>query len=223
MIANIIQRWNAMSTYRKIRRVISIGLIGFAIWALTPYLYNRRVDEAFPSAVPAPTAVENVADMVADTEPTAPVAAMIATTQPTAIATASAMATTQPTSTAEASTQPVRLAQGSLVPGSTPGDTASGAATLYRLSDGTHLLRLQEFSTTNGPDLFVALSGNANPDADGIGAKESYLQLAALKGNQGNQNYELPAGIDLSKYKSVVIWCRAFNIVFGYATLQPAS
>ena len=43
-----------------------------------------------------------------------------------------------------------------------------------------------------------------------------------LKGNKGNQNYALPSDIDISRYKSVVIWCRAFNIVFGYGTLRPA-
>ncbi len=207
MFANMIRSWNAMSTYRKIRRVISLGLIAFGIWALSPYLYTRRVNEAFP--VPGPAAMS---------EPTA-MAAQDAMAKPTAMANAMS----EPTAMANAMSEPVALSRGSFVPGSTPGDRASGSATVYAIEHGTQVLRLEDFATTNGPDLFVVLSGNANPDADGIGAKEHYVQLAALKGNQGNQNYDLPANLDLGQYKSVVIWCRTFNIVFGYAALQPAS
>ena len=57
MLGNIIRGWNEMSTYRKIRRVFMIGLAVFGLWALTPYLYNRRVDESFPVAAPASQAV----------------------------------------------------------------------------------------------------------------------------------------------------------------------
>src|SRR5215207_3665421 len=53
MVANIIRGWNEMSTYRKIRRIFMIGLAIFGLWALTPYLYNRRVDEPFPVSAPA--------------------------------------------------------------------------------------------------------------------------------------------------------------------------
>ena len=74
----------------------------------------------------------------------------------------------------------------------------------------------------NRPDLFVMLSSSANPDQEGL-KNGAYVQLDALKGNLGNQNYELPADVDLSQYKSIVIWCCTFNIVFGYAPLQSAS
>ncbi|HNP69575.1 MAG TPA: DM13 domain-containing protein [Kouleothrix sp.] len=251
MFANMIRSWNAMSTYRKIRRVISLGLIAFGIWALSPYLYTRRVNEAFP--VPGPAAMSEPTAMAAQdamakptaianamSEPTAmaaqdamakPTAMANAMSEPTAMAaqdamarpTAMANAMSEPTAMANAMSEPVALSRGSFVPGSTPGDRASGSATVYAIEHGTQVLRLEDFATTNGPDLFVVLSGNANPDADGIGAKEHYVQLAALKGNQGNQNYDLPTNLDLGQYKSVVIWCRTFNIVFGYAALQPAS
>jgi hypothetical protein len=49
------------------------------------------------------------------------------------------------------------------------------------------------------------------------------LELGALKGNKGNQNYELPAGVDLSKYRSVVIWCRRFSVPFGAAPLPGST
>jgi hypothetical protein len=107
------------------------------------------------------------------------------------------------------------------ISGSTPGHNVDGKATIYRLEDGKPLLRLEDFSATNGPDLFVVLSSSTNPDQNGL-KNDAYVQLEALKGNLGNQNYELPGDVDLSQYKSVVIWCRTFNVVFGYATLQGA-
>ena len=153
----------------------------------------------------APTAV--MADNAAMADKAAPTAVMADQAAPTALA---------------APAGPVALATGTFIAGSTPGDKADGKATIYRLEDGKPLLRLEDFSTTNGPDLFVVLSSSANPDQDGL-KNGAYLQLDALKGNVGNQNYDLPADVDLSQYKSVVIWCRTFNIVFGYATLQSAS
>jgi electron transfer DM13 len=207
MLGNLIRGWNEMSTYRKIRRVFMIGLAVFGLWALTPYLYNRRVDESFPVAAPASqavvlaTAAPVMADQAAPTAATAHNAAMADQAAPA---------------------KPVALTTGTFIAGSTPGDKAGGKATIYRLEDGKPLLRLEDFSTTNGPDLFVVLSSSANPDQDGL-KNGAYLQLDALKGNVGNQNYELPADVDLSQYQSVVIWCRTFNVVFGYAALQSAS
>ena len=219
MFAKMVRGWNEMSTFRKLLRVISIALIVFALWALTPYLYNRQVNEAFPAAASAPTAMAGQAAM-AD-KPTAMADQAAMADKPTAMADQAAMAD-KPTAMADKPAGPIAQAQGSFVAGSTPGDRAAGKATVYKLENSSQILRLEDFSTTNGPDLFVVLSSNANPDADGIG-KDNYLQLAALKGNQGNQNYELPGDIDLGKYKSVVIWCRTFNVVFGYAALQPAA
>jgi hypothetical protein len=228
MIANIIRGWNEMSTYRKIRRVFMIGLALFGLWALTPYLYNRRVDEAFPVAAPAnqamvsATAAPMMAEQAAPTAMMADAPAMAEQAAPTAMADAPAMAEQAAPTAIAASTGPVALSTGTFIAGSTPGDTAGGKATIYRLEDGKPLLRLEDFSTTNGPDLFVVLSSSANPDQDGL-KNGAYVQLEALKGNIGNQNYELPSDVDLGQYKSVVIWCRTFNIVFGYAPLQSAS
>jgi hypothetical protein len=120
----------------------------------------------------------------------------------------------EPTAT-PAPAGPLTLVQGSFVSGRTPGHHASGSATIYQLEDGTRVLRLENFDTTNGPDVFVTLHTAGNPDEDA----GEHLQLAPLKGNQGNQNYELPVDLDLSQYHSVVIWCRSFNVVFGYASL----
>ena len=233
MLGKVIRGWNEMSTYRKIRRVFMIGLAVFGLWALTPYLYNRRVDETFPAAAPArqavapPTMVAAMASTAVPTAMIADTAAMADTAVPTAAMAGNAaildsVAPTAVMADKAAPAGPVALTTGTFIAGSTPGDKAAGTATIYRLEDGKPLLRLEEFSTTNGPDLFVVLSSSVNPDQDGL-KNGAYVQLDALKGNLGNQNYELPADVDLSQYKSVVIWCRTFNIVFGYAPLQSPS
>jgi hypothetical protein len=222
MFANIIRGWNEMSLYRKIRRVLMIGLAIFGLWALTPYLYNRTVNEEFPAPVAAPAAQAPAAPTAMAMQPAiAPTAMAMAEAPAAPTAMAMAEAPAPPTAMPAAPSGPVALSTGSFIPGSTPGDRAEGSATIFRLEDGVQVVRLQDFKTTNGPDLFVVLASSANPDQDGVKSGE-YLQLAALKGNQGNQNYELPADADLGKYKSVVIWCRTFNVVFGYATLAKA-
>lgn len=93
----------------------------------------------------------------------------------------------------------------------------SGSATIYQQPDGGLILRFEDFSATNGPDLHVLLASDPAPASrDGLG---DYLDLGSLKGNVGNQNYEIPPGTDLSQFKSVVIYCVPFHVVFATATL----
>ena len=93
----------------------------------------------------------------------------------------------------------------------------SGSAAIYQQGD-QRVLRLEEFSVTNGPDLHVILTKHPSPTGrDDVG--EDYIDLGPLKGNMGNQNYEIPAGVDLSEYQSVVIYCVPFHVVFATATL----
>jgi len=78
-------------------------------------------------------------------------------------------------------------------------------------------LRFEDFSVTNGPELVVLLSTNENPAQSGeLG---EYVELAALKGNKGSQNYSLD-DIDLTKYNSVVIYCKPFKTIFGSAGIE---
>jgi hypothetical protein len=90
---------------------------------------------------------------------------------------------------------------------------AEGVAKVINLADGRTFLRLENLKATNGPDLYVYLS--TDKDASDI------VNLGRLKGNIGNQNYEIPAGTDLSKYDTVLIWCKAFSVLFGSAKLGP--
>ena len=96
-----------------------------------------------------------------------------------------------------------------------PGHNGKGTARLLRGTDGAVTLRLEGFSVTNGPDLFVYLSTEANKFSG-----DSALNAGALKATDGNQNYVLPAGTDASKYESVIIWCRQFRVNFAIATLE---
>jgi Electron transfer DM13 len=89
---------------------------------------------------------------------------------------------------------------------------AEGIAKVIDLTDGRTFLRLENLKTTNGPDLYVYLS--TGKDTSEI------VDLGKLKGNIGNQNYEIPAGTDLSKFNTVLIWCKAFSTLFGSAELS---
>ena len=99
----------------------------------------------------------------------------------------------------------------------------SGDALLYRLADGSHLLRFENFRTTNGPDLVVYLAAHDAPARAGDVTDTGFLSLGKLKGNVGNQNYRIPANIDVGAYRSAVIWCELFGVLFSPAPLQRVT
>ncbi|HSH04624.1 MAG TPA: DM13 domain-containing protein [Anaerolineae bacterium] len=89
-----------------------------------------------------------------------------------------------------------------------------GVATIYQQGEA-RVLRFEDFEVTNGPDLHVLLVENVTAtNHDGLGA---YVDLGSLKGNVGNQNYEIPADVDLDKYSGVMIYCQPFHVVFATA------
>ncbi|ABX12304.1 DM13 domain-containing protein [Nitrosopumilus maritimus] len=89
---------------------------------------------------------------------------------------------------------------------------AQGDAYTIPLEDGSDVLRLENFQSTNGPDLYVYLA--TDDDAS------EFINLGELKANKGNQNYEIPDDADLTKYNKVLIWCQAFSVLFGSAELS---
>jgi len=98
----------------------------------------------------------------------------------------------------------------------------SGRATIYRTADGKQYLRLTDFTTSNGPDVHVLLARVENKALEQEivkGGLES-VELGALKGNQGDQNYDLPVTADLNQYPAVVIYCGRFHAIFGVAKLE---
>jgi len=96
-----------------------------------------------------------------------------------------------------------------------------GRATVYELADGMRVLRFEDFEVLNGPDLKVWLVP-IDPVPNTIGSEiDGYLDLGPLKGNIGDQNYDLPAGLLLQDYRSVVVWCQPFRVPFSAAALNP--
>jgi hypothetical protein len=98
----------------------------------------------------------------------------------------------------------------------------SGRATIYKTEDGRLLLRLTNFKTSNGPDVHVVLiaAKDAEDDANFLKSSTERLDLGSLRGNEGDQNYNIPGGTDLKKFQTVSIYCERFNANFGAAPLE---
>ncbi len=93
----------------------------------------------------------------------------------------------------------------------------TGTATIHQLANGERILRLSNFSTSNGPDVRVVLVSTDCLKNNEDVKNHQYIELGKLKGNKGDQNYKIPDGVDVSKYGSVSIWCKRFNENFGVA------
>jgi hypothetical protein len=98
----------------------------------------------------------------------------------------------------------------------------NGRATVYKSTDGKEYLRLSDFTTSNGPDVHVLLvrAEDKALESELVKGDLDSVELGTLKGNQGDQNYDLPAGADLNKYQAVAIYCERFHAIFGVAKLE---
>ena len=92
----------------------------------------------------------------------------------------------------------------------------SGTARVIRLGRGGRVLTLTDFDVARGPDLRVRLAAGPARTEDDVG---DVVDLGGLKGNVGEQQYEVPARADLDRYSTVIIWCRAFSVLFARAPL----
>jgi hypothetical protein len=116
-----------------------------------------------------------------------------------------------------ATSDPVVISSGEFHPVAHPG---KGDAVIYRLEDGSHVLRLENLDIFNGPALYVYAVGAQDANDNETVEKAGFLNLGPLKGNQGNQTYELPARFDPEKHRSISIWCKRFSVNFATAPLQ---
>ena len=98
-----------------------------------------------------------------------------------------------------------------------------GTATIFGIADGKKTLRLTDFATSNGPDVHVYLVAATDAKDNDTVTKAGFVDIGSLKGNIGDQNYELPANTDLAKYRAVTIWCKRFSVNFGTAPLMNES
>lgn len=189
---------------------VIVIVLGAAWFLFSPLLFDEVVDEAFPG-VPTPAALAAMSDEERQLAEEDVLAA--AATMPD-----KAMADDMPVASTG---EPALLAQGRF------GDAdavhkGSGNAGLYQLAAGNYVIRLEDLNVTNGPDLRLVLAKHPAPGSSSD-IKDNYLDLGALKGNVGNQNYEIPADVDISQYASVAVWCRAFGVLFSAAPLQQTS
>lgn len=205
------------------RRILVVGAVAAAVvlavvlvWFEPQKLFiDERVDEAFPVAASSGDGAERSGGT---TEPAGSTASTASPTTGPGTGEDPGTKAPPPAPSTEPSkpTGPVTLADGEFA--SIDHDT-SGKALVVDIGDGTKVLRLEDLATDNGPDVFVYLS--AAPISAGEKAlDDDFVDLGGLKGNLGNQNYEVPDDVDLDRYKTVVIWCRRFSSGFGAADLN---
>ena len=166
------------------------------------------------TAVPATPAAADPASTPLPAQPAATESVVEPTPEPPATATPEPTLEPEPEPEAEPTEfVPFVVRAGELV-GADEFHFGSGTVLLIATAADQFVVRLEEFSVQNGPDLFVYLS--TNPD----GWSEDALNLGELRATDGSLNYDVPAGVDVSQYQSVVIWCRAFAVLFSTASFQ---
>ena len=201
------------------RTLIIVGIIvvvGIAVWLASPFFYSREVNESLADIVGEMKVVtmEEKEQMEASNAPeTSEV--MEKKTEGAAMtkkpAEAKAQAdTSQPAPTAPVTPEPMAVIAGQGTFSGLAGHNGSGKATLIKVGDKYYVRFEDYFRVTNGPDLYVDLGRS--------GEHDGAARLGRLKGSVGGQNYEVPAGIDVSAYNEVWVWCRAFSVPFAKAS-----
>lgn len=197
--------------------IVAAPVLAVAWWLLSPLFMNQTVVEDFPASpaaasVPLPDDVTMPPDMTMAEAQSVMVgmakidAPMMAEPMPSEMTTA-------------ASPEAAAVSVGEFQDADSF-HRGSGSATVYRLPSGEGVLRIENFSVTNGPRLHVILTPHPNPSGRADVRAEGHVDLGGLKGNRGDQNYPIPADVDLSSFGAAVIYCVPFNVVFSAATLE---
>ena len=171
-----------------------------------------EMPEVATTATSVPADTTSVATTAA-TEEAAPTTTAAAATEPSTTLPPEP-STTLPTEP----TGPVALASGNLMDADSF-HQGSGEVVLYQLEDGSRIIRLEDIEVTNGPQLHVLLT-----PVHGLAGRDhlreaGYVDLGALKGNIGSQNYEVPADYVIPEQVTLVIYCVPFHVVFATAEL----
>lgn len=141
----------------------------------------------------------------------------VTTTSTTSATTTTTLPPTTTTTTEAVPEGPVLLSSSEWISLGHPG---TGRVLVYRQPDGSHVIRFEDLAVSNGPDLLVILSASPLVDDRGAYSATEYFSLGDLKGNKGNQNYEVPTEVNLDDYLTVAIWCRRFNYTFNAADIH---
>lgn len=182
--------------------VLAIPVLAAAWWLGSPLFLDDVVDEEFPLAATA---------LVPEGMTRADVETEMAEAADSDTAAADAMPSDQPTA----------LLRGAFADAD-DFHQGSGTATIYELGDGSRILRFEDFDVTNGPDLHVIVTPVESPATREDVTSAGYVDLGGLKGNIGDQNYEIPSDFDLSTAGSIVIYCQPFHVIFSVASLGDA-
>ena len=188
-----------------LKRIAVVGalVLGVGLWAFEPWriFTDSEVNEALPS----------VGSVAAGTGP--------ASEEPTTEAEPGELERSELDAAPEPERTPevVELAGG---PFSAAEHATSGRARVIELGDGSRFLRLDDLATSDGPDLQMWITDKPSGGSWGSYDDGRYVRLGALKANNGNQNYEISADVDLRGMRSVVIWCDRFNVAFGTAPIS---
>jgi len=196
---------------RRLAAIIATPLVivfGFLAWGLgSPLFIDKTVEEEFPFAH---TAVVPEGMEMEDIEMTMEVVAAM-DDEPMMEAMPEMMME-------EEEAKAVRLKEGNFRDADSF-HRGSGQAIIYRAPDGSHLLRLENLDVTNGPRLHVLLAVHEDPMEVSDIKDNGYHDLGRLKGNIGNQNYEVPDDVDVDAQMSVIIYCKPFSVIFSVAPL----
>ena len=211
--------------------LFSAVVLGVVLTVFQPQklIIDETVNEAAPvesldePAVAPASAASSDALAAAAAEPAAVVSAPMSSA-PSAIAKTAAPTATAPKAASAQAAPKAAVAAPAAVPAASRSGNfrslnhkGSGRALLVKTATG-HVVRFENLNVENGPDLYVYLSpADSTSQASAFGVKP--LILGKLKANRGNQNYAVPAGTDLTKYKSVAVWCKRFSSGFAVAPL----
>ena len=199
--------------------VIAIVLyLAFAVFGIQAAFVDREVNESFSPQAGTTDAAETSTEETTGNSNDAPAE----TTTAEATTTEAGESAGAPTSEAAESTEPaepVEVLAGTFHDAEYEG---TGEAGVYRLEDGSHVLRLENLNVDNGPDLFVYAVAASDAFDSSTVEEAGFVSAGPLKGNQGNQTYSLPASFDPEVHGAITIWCQRFSGNFTTAPLSPA-
>jgi hypothetical protein len=191
-----------------------VAFLAFGVFGIHTKFLDDEVNESGPvftsgaaSELPTDIVDQEMTDEMNDVMESENIAVEVAVTEPMPETVDAA---------AEAGTV-VTLVEGTFVDRSHPG---TGVAKVLNDGSAQRFLRFDPFETDNGPDLFVYLTrADAAADAAAFGVDGDFVNLGRLKGNVGEQNYEIPVDVDLADFGTVVVWCDRFSVAFTAADL----
>ena len=185
--------------------IVAIPVVAFAWWLLSPLFFSKTVVEEFPMSASA-----QIPETMTQDEAEKVMEGMAKIDMPSM--------EEMPDMPPEMD-EPVAVASGQFRDADSF-HKGSGAVTLYSLPTGEGLVRFEGLNVTNGPDLRVLVTSHPDPMTRADVHDADYTEIGKLKGNKGDQNYDVPADLDLSTIRSIVIYCAPFQVVFSVAPLQ---